>query len=145
MICKSKLLGTVGGLLFVSACVTAEAERTEREVSRGADPAARADIISDPAVREGVYEIEVWGGLTSIPARFVYSSPVHSITVSFDPRVTTRDAVLENVGGFCKRNGFGPVKSVIDGKVQTLTKESKRVLAPHLQIACAEFNAKSLL
>jgi len=57
-------------VLALAACDTSQ-EAAEREISRTADPAARAAIVADPAVRAGVVRTSVFGSFGPMPARSV--------------------------------------------------------------------------
>lgn len=129
-------------ILALAACDTPE-QALERERSAQLDPAARADIISDPTVREGIYSISVYGAVSSIPPRMVYSGATHSIVLTYDTSKVSRAEVVANVEDFCRRNDFGSVTRTSDF-IQTyqanITTSEQR---PGIQIRCEGFNDAS--
>jgi len=139
---KLPLIASVIASLAVAGC-TSEAVKAEKEISRHADPAARNDIISSPSTRQGIHQISVYGYFGSIPARYVYSSPVSDLFIAYDQSKTSKAAVIIDVASFCTRNGFGNVTKVIDTKSEFVPRPGVREIRPAVQIKCKGFTSKT--
>jgi hypothetical protein len=127
-------------VLALAACDTPQ-EAAEREISRTADPAARAAIVADPAVRAGVVRTSVFGSFGPMPARSVYSEPVSDIVIAYDPAITTKAQIVRNVGRFCAQNGFGAITRQTDLVTTYVPSPGVKIDQPTVQIKCAGFNA----